>query len=72
MLKWTDPDFPPTENSVFINPKRPPRMWPTIDEWKRITDISPDAKIFLNGIEPGDVIQGALKGMHILLEVHKN
>lgn len=30
--------------------------------WKRLTDIAPKAQLFLDGAEPGDVVQGEIGG----------
>ncbi|PRP83981.1 hypothetical protein PROFUN_08665 [Planoprotostelium fungivorum] len=58
--KYVDPDFPCSETSLYKNTKQPPQGWPKITEWKRITDICVAPVMFADGIEPGDIIQGAL------------
>eukprot|EP01116_Phalansterium_solitarium_P019829 TRINITY_DN5681_c1_g1_i4.p1 TRINITY_DN5681_c1_g1~~TRINITY_DN5681_c1_g1_i4.p1 ORF type:complete len:475 (+),score=198.79 TRINITY_DN5681_c1_g1_i4:110-1534(+) len=57
--RWTDPDFPPNDTSLYNNPAKKPH-WPKIDAWKRVTDFAPEPKMFLDGTDPGDVIQGVL------------
>jgi len=59
--QWTDPDFPPKENSignVRVNGKVP--------SWKRASDIFGSAKIFEDGISPHDIQQGALGDCYFL------
>ncbi len=57
---FTDKEFPPSDSSLYVDPKNPPSSWPKITEWKRITDMFAKPQMFVEGIEPGDVIQGAL------------
>eukprot|EP01116_Phalansterium_solitarium_P019832 TRINITY_DN5681_c1_g2_i4.p2 TRINITY_DN5681_c1_g2~~TRINITY_DN5681_c1_g2_i4.p2 ORF type:complete len:126 (+),score=12.16 TRINITY_DN5681_c1_g2_i4:100-477(+) len=58
--KWTDPDFPPKDESIYSVPGRPPRGWPKITGWKRVTEFGPKVQLFVDGTDPGDVIQGVL------------
>eukprot|EP01119_Soliformovum_irregulare_P001002 TRINITY_DN1074_c0_g1_i3.p1 TRINITY_DN1074_c0_g1~~TRINITY_DN1074_c0_g1_i3.p1 ORF type:complete len:597 (+),score=144.14 TRINITY_DN1074_c0_g1_i3:93-1883(+) len=59
--KFTDPDFPPTSKSLFFEEHRPPASWPPIARnWSRVTALSKNARMLVNGVEPGDVIQGVL------------
>lgn len=60
-----DTDFPASESSLYTNVTRPPKDWPKVTEWKRVTQITPKAQLFVNGVEAGDVIQGVL-GMYDL------
>mmetsp|Transcript_15945 Transcript_15945/g.21081 ORF Transcript_15945/g.21081 Transcript_15945/m.21081 type:complete len:603 (-) Transcript_15945:330-2138(-) len=64
--KWTDNQFLPDGTSLYRNPYKPPRGGMPADavEWNRInsyeiTDCD-NPKTFVEGTEPGDVVQGAL------------
>lgn len=61
--KWEDPDFPATDASIFMrNGKRS-------DEdvkWKRLTELVDNPSVFVDGVEPGDVIQGSLGDCYFL------
>jgi hypothetical protein len=37
---WSDPDFPPDDNSLYVIPARPPKDWPKVTEWKRVSQVS--------------------------------
>lgn len=51
---YSDPEFPPSANIL------PPRIRDKVVAWKRPSEMSKNAKLFVNGVEEGDVIQGAL------------
>lgn len=64
------PSFPYTDNNFSNNDesilgknydKNDPFL-KKIKTWKRLTDISSKAKLFLDGAEPSDVLQGGNKG----------
>eukprot|EP01113_Clastostelium_recurvatum_P035007 TRINITY_DN4820_c0_g1_i7.p1 TRINITY_DN4820_c0_g1~~TRINITY_DN4820_c0_g1_i7.p1 ORF type:complete len:702 (-),score=94.14 TRINITY_DN4820_c0_g1_i7:79-2184(-) len=56
--KFSDPEFPPEPSSLYIDPSQHVADEPII--WRRITDVCSAPSLFINGVEPGDVIQGAL------------
>jgi len=56
---WEDPAFP-ADRSVLPARARKDLVW------KRLHEINADAKIFVNGVEEGDVIQGALGDCWVL------
>ena len=59
---FEDPDFPATDVSLYIDPVNPPEYAKDIAfvEWKRPQEISNNAQFVIDGMTPGDVIQGIL------------
>eukprot|EP01028_Stygiella_incarcerata_P010561 TRINITY_DN5505_c0_g1_i3.p1 TRINITY_DN5505_c0_g1~~TRINITY_DN5505_c0_g1_i3.p1 ORF type:complete len:1778 (-),score=493.56 TRINITY_DN5505_c0_g1_i3:1948-7179(-) len=59
---FCDPDFPANESSIFMDEKKPtPKAGlKSVAKWKRISEISPKPQLFIDGANPGDVIQGGL------------
>eukprot|EP01130_Rhizamoeba_saxonica_P016287 TRINITY_DN7499_c0_g1_i1.p1 TRINITY_DN7499_c0_g1~~TRINITY_DN7499_c0_g1_i1.p1 ORF type:complete len:1144 (-),score=258.70 TRINITY_DN7499_c0_g1_i1:25-3456(-) len=55
--KWVDPDFPTSEQSLFPGDHRKNAK---IESWRRVSELSPNAQLFVDGIDEGDVIQGTL------------
>eukprot|EP01123_Difflugia_compressa_P010480 TRINITY_DN3847_c0_g1_i1.p1 TRINITY_DN3847_c0_g1~~TRINITY_DN3847_c0_g1_i1.p1 ORF type:complete len:1025 (-),score=208.60 TRINITY_DN3847_c0_g1_i1:50-3124(-) len=55
--KFEDPEFPADEQHLF--PKRKEALR-SVHCWKRIQDFGPNAELFKDGIDQGDVKQGAL------------
>lgn len=65
--KWTDPNFPPTQKSLFdkkLDHGDPSRFEGI--EWIRATDLYDNPKLFVGGIEPCDVKQGMLDDCYFL------
>eukprot|EP01127_Copromyxa_protea_P006068 TRINITY_DN1587_c0_g1_i3.p1 TRINITY_DN1587_c0_g1~~TRINITY_DN1587_c0_g1_i3.p1 ORF type:complete len:922 (-),score=203.17 TRINITY_DN1587_c0_g1_i3:56-2821(-) len=61
--KWEDPDFRPNEAVLFpFSTFR--NSW--IHSWRRPHEINKDAKLFVDGIDQGDVIQGTLEDCYFL------
>lgn len=56
--KFTDPDFPPTDRSLYRDPSRPSNS--SCTGWKRLGELSAKPQMFKDGVEAGDVIQGQL------------
>ena len=50
---FVDTDFPPDRRSLG-------HLASKVTSWKRPIDISPKARLFVDGVEEGDVVQGAL------------
>jgi hypothetical protein len=63
--KWSDPDFPPTVASLFHDPKEAHRN-KKVTHWLRPMELTPDAALFVDGVEEGDVIQGRLGNCYLL------
>jgi hypothetical protein len=57
--KFTDPDFPPTDRSLYRDPSRKP-AGSSCTGWKRLSELSAKPQLFKDGVEAGDVIQGQL------------
>jgi len=55
--KFEDKDFPPTEASLF--PKRKDGLR-AVTSWKRMDEFGAEAELFKDGVDAGDVKQGAL------------
>eukprot|EP00658_Telonema_sp_P-2_P037928 TRINITY_DN27263_c0_g1_i3.p1 TRINITY_DN27263_c0_g1~~TRINITY_DN27263_c0_g1_i3.p1 ORF type:complete len:746 (+),score=131.12 TRINITY_DN27263_c0_g1_i3:124-2361(+) len=56
--KFTDPDFPADERSISRRPfKAPGWLKQAGVDWRR---PKPGSSLFLDGVEPGDIVQGAL------------
>ena len=60
---WEDPDFPANDSSLFKNGKNSTGY--RVD-WKRPKDFCPNPQLFIDGVESGDVIQGALGDCYFL------
>lgn len=61
--KWVDPEFPPEARILF--PANPDRS-KVIQHWLRPEKLSRNPAIFVDGIEEGDVVQGALADCYLL------
>lgn len=73
--RFDDKDFPRDNRSLFSDPKKHTKQdghnsnqWSSDYEWHRLLDIcgDKDAKVFVNGTESGDVVQGALGDCYLL------
>jgi len=62
--KFEDPEFPTTGNSIYKSGNGP--HIDKISGWKRPTELSQNPKLFVDGVEAGDVIQGALGDCYFL------
>lgn len=63
--EWTDPDFPPNQNSIQVPGEKPnaSRQY----EWKRAKDIfEPGFVVFNEDIDPNDINQGELGNCYYL------
>mmetsp|Transcript_35994 Transcript_35994/g.93636 ORF Transcript_35994/g.93636 Transcript_35994/m.93636 type:complete len:736 (+) Transcript_35994:1006-3213(+) len=60
--KFEDPDFPATERSLFGDSEKPEDHIPADDiKWLRPEEFCPgEPQVFIEGVDPGDVIQGRL------------
>lgn len=58
--KWTDPVFPPSEDSLGKIPGI------TTNKWKRLSDMLNKPALFDGRIEPKDVVQGGLDDCYFL------
>jgi len=61
--QWEDPDFPANDTSLF---KSGHNTSGNRIEWKRPKDFCPNPQLFIDGVESGDVIQGALGDCYFL------
>ncbi|PON98045.1 Peptidase C2, calpain family [Trema orientale] len=63
---FTDQEFPPTDQSLFLDPDNPPQKLQVVSEWMRPADIAKDSRVdarpcLFNGVaNPSDVCQGRL------------
>jgi Ca2+-binding EF-hand superfamily protein len=55
--KWEDPDFPAVSKSLY--PTEPSKAAP-ITQWRRASELSSNPRLFVDTIDEGDVMQGAL------------
>ena len=58
--KFTDPTFPPTNASLYANGVPPGKVSRPVAKWIRISELAKEPALFVNGVEPGDVLQGSL------------
>ena len=59
--KWTDPDFPPEQESIGNVEDIPVRA-----TWKRIPEVIPNPQFVSGKIEPGDILQGSIGDCYFL------
>jgi hypothetical protein len=59
--KYTDPDFPPEQLSLCYDPSKIRKDYLKATGWRRAGDFE-GAQLFVDGVEPGDIIQGPLGG----------
>ena len=65
---WTDPVFPPNIHSIvnkYCSKERAKRMNKEV-EWKRASEIWDRPRLFCDGIQPTDVVQGMLGDCYFL------
>lgn len=55
--KWEDPEFPAEARS--LHPSDPTKV-AAVTRWRRTTEISQNPQLFVDTIDEGDVVQGAL------------
>jgi hypothetical protein len=58
--KYVDKDFPAHLTSLYKDHTIVPDSVKQQIVWKRLTDMVPKGELFVNGVEPGDVLQGSL------------
>ena len=74
---YTDKEFPASEKSVKGNNKQPgmPEKLKELNNltkdliWKRAAEIDPKIQVIVDGIDPSDVVQGALNNSYFLAAV---
>jgi hypothetical protein len=59
-----DNEFPASDKALFKNPAE--KSSKGIVTWKRPSEFAPNPKLFVSGVESGDVIQGALGDCYFL------
>ncbi|KAL8170914.1 hypothetical protein V2J09_022718 [Rumex salicifolius] len=59
---FTDQDFPPNDQSLFINPDEPPSKLQVVSEWMRPTELVKEGQpcLISGSANPSDVCQGRL------------
>eukprot|EP00697_Spironema_sp_BW2_P001381 gnl/Spiro4/11844_TR6248_c0_g1_i1.p1 gnl/Spiro4/11844_TR6248_c0_g1~~gnl/Spiro4/11844_TR6248_c0_g1_i1.p1 ORF type:complete len:668 (-),score=152.08 gnl/Spiro4/11844_TR6248_c0_g1_i1:54-1985(-) len=57
---FSDPDFPPNNNSIYHDPRRPTSEITGLAGWKRVGEICSNPQLFVDGANDGDVKQGGL------------
>lgn len=63
---FTDNEFPPNDQSLFVDPSNPPPKLQVVSEWKRPAEIVKDGRVeshpclFSGAANPSDVCQGRL------------
>eukprot|EP01125_Pyxidicula_operculata_P012207 TRINITY_DN399_c3_g1_i1.p1 TRINITY_DN399_c3_g1~~TRINITY_DN399_c3_g1_i1.p1 ORF type:complete len:893 (-),score=210.58 TRINITY_DN399_c3_g1_i1:267-2945(-) len=60
--KWEDPDFPCSQTSLYR--KKKPSV--SVASWKRPNELVSNPKLFVDGVESGDVCQGSLGDCYFL------
>lgn len=68
-LFYLDPEFPAADSSIY---KRPPGQHSHLIVWKRPNEIAPSPQLIVDGVESGDVIQGALGDCYFLGAISGN
>lgn len=63
---WTDPDFPPCDDSLRVPGSSSEPLCSHSYEWKRASEMYPDVKVFDSSISPSDINQGALGNCYFL------
>jgi len=63
--KFSDAEFPPNDSSMFKNPKAVHEFAAPVS-WKRPPEFTKNPRLFVDGIESGDVIQGGLGDCYFL------
>ena len=61
---FEDQHFPPTKSSL-VGQERYPRSWLNI-KWRRISEVMPNAEIFVGNVIPNDIKQGMLGDCYFL------
>uniref|UniRef100_A0A803QA81 Protein DEFECTIVE KERNEL 1 n=1 Tax=Cannabis sativa TaxID=3483 RepID=A0A803QA81_CANSA len=63
---FTDQEFPPSDQSLFVDPVNPPQKLQVVSDWMRPADIAKESRVdarpcLFNGVaNPSDVCQGRL------------
>ncbi|KAL0000054.1 hypothetical protein SO802_019656 [Lithocarpus litseifolius] len=63
---FTDQEFPPNDQSLFVDPENPPLKLQVVSEWMRPTEIVKESRLdsgpclFTGAANPSDVCQGRL------------
>ncbi|KAK7819504.1 calpain-type cysteine protease dek1 [Quercus suber] len=63
---FTDQEFPPNDQSLFVDPENPPLKLQVVSEWMRPTEIVKESRLdsgpclFIGAANPSDVCQGRL------------
>ena len=66
---YEDPEFGAVDSSLY---KHPPGQHSKLINWKRPSEIAPNPQLFVDGVESGDVIQGALGDCYFLGAISGN
>ena len=60
--RFVDKDFPHDNRSLFSDASKHTKdadgKWESEYEWARLSDVNKDAKVFIDGVDSGDVVQG--------------
>jgi hypothetical protein len=57
--KWIDPEFPPSDVALFIDPHKPVKSWAKF-VWKRASELVENPQMFVEPLNPSDIKQGVL------------